>query len=117
MDHLVILVIFYVDVISCQNYNLPHIYRIFVEKNSIFEMKIFKLVPWYPNMVHIMWNDMVQYTFNFHKYYKSFKLFFKYICVFEYTCTLHSFPQICSNLPLYKMKWNSFFLISCLGYI
>jgi len=30
-------------------------------------MKIFKLVTWYPNMVQIMWNDMVQYTFNFHK--------------------------------------------------
>jgi len=29
---LTMLVIFYVDVISCQNFNLPHIYRIFVEK-------------------------------------------------------------------------------------
>jgi len=56
------LVIFYVDVIVCQNFNLPQIYRI-----SFFEMKIYKLVTWYPNMVHIMWNDMVQYTFNFHK--------------------------------------------------
>ncbi len=33
----------------------------------------------------------------------------EYICVFEYTNTLHSFPQIYSDLPLYKMKWNSFF--------
>jgi nicotinic acid mononucleotide adenylyltransferase len=48
------LVIFYVDVIFCQNFNLPHIYHI-----SIFEMKIYKLITWYPNMV--------QYTFNFHK--------------------------------------------------
>jgi len=47
--HLVMLVIFYVDVIVCQNFNLPHIYRI-----SFFEMKIYKLVTWYPNMVHIM---------------------------------------------------------------
>jgi hypothetical protein len=39
----------------------------------------------YPNMVHIMWNNMLQYTFNFHKDWKSFKLFMKYICVFEYT--------------------------------
>jgi hypothetical protein len=30
-------------------------------------MEIYKLVTWYPNMVHIMWNDMVQYTFDFHK--------------------------------------------------
>jgi hypothetical protein len=29
--HLVMLVIFYVDVISCQNFKLPHIYCIFVE--------------------------------------------------------------------------------------
>jgi hypothetical protein len=28
---------------------------------------------------------------------------------FEYKDTLHSFPQIYSNLPLYKMKWNKFF--------
>ncbi len=33
----------------------------------------------------------------------------EYICVFEYTCTLHSFPQIYSNIPLYKMKWNKIF--------
>jgi hypothetical protein len=31
------------------------------------------------------------------------------ICVFEYIGTLHLFSQIYSNLPLYKMKWNSFF--------
>jgi hypothetical protein len=33
----------------------------------------------------------------------------EYICVFEYTCTLHSFSQIYSNLLLYKMKWNNLF--------
>jgi hypothetical protein len=33
----------------------------------------------------------------------------EYICVFEYTCTLHLFPQIYSNLSFYKMKWNIFF--------
>jgi hypothetical protein len=72
-------------------------------------MKIYKLVTWYPNMVHIMWNDMILYTFNFHKNWKSFKFFLEYICVFEYTSTLHSFSQIYSNLSLYKMKGNSFF--------
>jgi hypothetical protein len=54
------LVIFYVDVITCQIFNLPHTYH-------ILEMKNLKLVTWYPNMVHIMSNDMVQYTFNFYK--------------------------------------------------
>jgi hypothetical protein len=45
-------------------------------------------------------------------------LFLEYICVFEYTNTLHLFPQIYSNFPLYKMKWNSsFFNILLLGYI
>jgi hypothetical protein len=62
------LVTFFVDVITCQNFNLSHISCILVKKNSFFEMKIFKLITWYPSMVHIMWNDMVQYTFNFHKY-------------------------------------------------
>ncbi len=36
--------------------------------------------------------------------------FLGYICVFEYTYTLHLFPQIYTNLPLYKMKCNSLFL-------
>jgi hypothetical protein len=35
-------------------------------KNSLFEMIFKKLVTWY-NMFQTMWNDMVQYTFNFHK--------------------------------------------------
>ncbi len=47
------------ELITCQNLNLPHIYCIFVFKNSFFEMKNFKLVAWYPNMVQTMWNDMV----------------------------------------------------------
>jgi hypothetical protein len=81
------IVILYVDVIFHQNLNLPHIYCIFVKKISFFEMKIYKLITWYPNMVHIMWNDMIQYTFKFHKDKKSFKLFLEYICVFEYTST------------------------------
>jgi hypothetical protein len=51
MVHLAMLVIFYVDVISCQNFNLPHIYSIFVEKTHFLKCK---LVTWYPNMVHIM---------------------------------------------------------------
>jgi hypothetical protein len=29
--HLTMLVIFYVDVITCENFNLPHIYHIFAE--------------------------------------------------------------------------------------
>jgi hypothetical protein len=53
-------VIFHVNVITCQNFNLPHIYHIFAGKKSYFEMKKFKLVTWYPNMV--------QCTFNCHKY-------------------------------------------------
>jgi hypothetical protein len=61
------LVIFHMNVTICQTFNLPHIYHIFAKKNSFFEMKIFKLIIWYPNMVQTMWNDMVQYTFNFHK--------------------------------------------------
>jgi hypothetical protein len=109
MAHLAMLVIFHVNVIICQIFNLPHIYCIFVEKTHFLLIIFFKLVTWYTNMVLIMWNDMVQYTFNFHKNKKSFKYFLKYIFFFEYTSTLHLFPQIYSNISLHKMKWNSFF--------
>jgi hypothetical protein len=67
MAHLVMLVIFNVNVITYQNFNLPYIYHIFAGKFSFFKMKIFKLVTWYPNMVLTIWNDMVQYIFNFLK--------------------------------------------------
>ncbi len=60
MAHLAMLVIFDVNVITYQNFNLSNIYCIFVDKNSFFEMNNFKLITWYPNVV--------QYTFNFHKY-------------------------------------------------
>jgi hypothetical protein len=54
MAHVAILIIFHVNVITCQIFNLPHIYHICVKKNSFFEMKIFKLITWYPNMVQNM---------------------------------------------------------------
>jgi len=54
MAHLAMFVILYVDVISYQYFNLPHIYCIFVQKISFIEMKIYKLITWYPNMNHIM---------------------------------------------------------------
>jgi hypothetical protein len=58
MTHLVMIVIFHVNMLTCQNFKLLHIYYIFVFKNSFFEMKFFKLVTWYPNMVQNIWNDM-----------------------------------------------------------
>jgi hypothetical protein len=89
------------------------IYHTFItsscRKNSFFEVKKFKLITWYPNMVQIMWNGMIQYSFNFQKNQKLFKWFLEFICVFEYIGTLHWFSQIYYNLRLYKMKWNSFF--------
>ncbi len=53
MAHLVMLVIFHVDVISCQNFKYTIHLSHFCSKSSFFEMKIYKLVTWYPNMVHI----------------------------------------------------------------
>jgi len=98
--------------------SIYHKFISFLVKKSFIEMKNFKLVTWYLNMVHIMWNDIIQYTFNFHKNYKLFKLFFEYICVFEYTSTQHLFPQIYSLISHF-IKWNEIvsFLISYLGYI
>jgi hypothetical protein len=54
MAHLTTYVIFHVNVITCKIFNLPHINHIFVEKTQFFEMKIFKLVIWYPNMIQTM---------------------------------------------------------------
>jgi len=39
MAHLVVLVIFHVNVITYQIFNLPHIYHIFVEKTHFLRYK------------------------------------------------------------------------------
>jgi len=39
MPNLTMLVIFYVDVVFCQIFNLPHIYRIFVLKTHFLKWK------------------------------------------------------------------------------
>jgi hypothetical protein len=67
MAHLVMLVIFYVNAIACQFFNLSHIYSIFVEKTHFWDGK-FQISHMISNiMVQTMWNDIVQYTFNCHK--------------------------------------------------
>jgi len=73
-------------------------------------MKIYKLVTWYPNMVHIMWNDMTWFNIlsTFTKTKNHLNCFWLYLC-FKYIGILHLFSQIYSNLSLYKMKWNSSF--------
>jgi hypothetical protein len=40
MAHLVMLVIFYVDLISCQNFNLPDIYRIFTKETHFLRWNL-----------------------------------------------------------------------------
>jgi hypothetical protein len=108
MAHRTMLAIFYVDVISSQNFNLPHIYRIFAKKTQFLNF-----FTNYSHGIQTLFILCEMTWFNipsiFNKDWKSFKLFFEYICVFEYTCTLHSFSQIYSNLPFYKIKLNIYF--------
>jgi hypothetical protein len=47
MAYLTMLVIFHVNIITCQIFNLPHIYYKFVEIFYFLGMKILKLVTWY----------------------------------------------------------------------
>jgi hypothetical protein len=67
MAHLAKLVIFHVNVNTCQNFNLPHMFIAFLLKKLIFWDEKFQINKWYPNMIQTMWNEMVTYTFNFHK--------------------------------------------------
>jgi hypothetical protein len=79
-------VIFYVDVIICQ---------------------IFNLVTWYASMVHIISNDMLQYTFN-HKNKNHLNFFWSILCFSIHRYITFIFTNIFQS-PTYKMKWNSFF--------
>jgi hypothetical protein len=117
MAHLAILVIFYVKWLVVKFSISTHIYCIFVEKNSFFEMKIFKFVTWYANMDHIIWNNMVNIFSTFIKIKNHLNCFWNifvflnthayYICFHKYTLISHF------------INWNEIisFLISCLGYI
>jgi predicted phosphatase len=108
MAHLTMLVIFYVDVISCQNFNLPHIYHIFVKKPHFWDenSQINHMVSEHGSY-YVKWHGSIYLQLT--QKVKIIKKIWEYICVFEYISTLHSCPQIYSNLPLYKMKWNIIF--------
>jgi hypothetical protein len=78
---LVMLLIFHVNVIICQ---------------------IFKLVTWYLNMVQTKWMTWFNKLSTFIKIKNHLNYFWNIFVVFG--------AQIYSNLPLNKMKWNSFFM-------
>ncbi len=109
MAHLAMLVIFHVIVIICQIFNLPHIYHIFAKKISFFRWKISNLShgiqTWF-KLCEMTWFNILS-TFIKIKNHLSF---FWSKFVFLNTHVHHIlFPQIYSNLPIYKMKWNHFF--------
>ncbi len=81
MVHLVMLVIFHVNVITLSIFQFTTHLSHLCWENSFFDMKIFKLITWYPNMVQNMWNDMVQYNLTFIKI-KNHLNFFWNIFVF-----------------------------------
>jgi len=56
MVHQAMFVIFHVNVIVLSNFQFPTYLSHFCFKNPFFEMKIFKLITWYPNMVHMVQN-------------------------------------------------------------
>jgi hypothetical protein len=58
MAHLVKLVIFHVNVITCEIFNLPPIYCIFARKTHFLRWKISNnLVTWYPN--YVKWHGSI----------------------------------------------------------
>jgi hypothetical protein len=107
MAHLIMLIIFHVNVIICQ-ISISHTCITFLLEKTIFWNENFQI----NHMVQIMWNGMVQYTFHFHKNKKSFKLFLKYIFVFEYIFTWHLFHKYTSISHV--IKWNDFLNINIL---
>jgi hypothetical protein len=77
-------------------------------KNSFLKMKNFKLVTWYPNMVHIMWNDSFNIPSTFINI-KNHLNYFWHIFVFlnthvHYTC-FHKYIPISHFI----MEWNNLF--------
>jgi hypothetical protein len=106
MTRLAMLVIFHVNVITLSNFQFTIHLSHLCCKNWFFWNENFQI----NHMVckhgskYVKWHGPLTFTKT-----KSFKCFLEYIRVFEYISTLHLFPEIYSNFPFYKMKWNSFF--------
>ncbi len=109
MACLIMLVILYVDVISCQNFNLSHIYHIFAEKTHFLKWKFSNesdgIQTWFM-LCEMTWSDTPS-TFINTKNHLNF--FWNIFVVFEYTSTLHLFSQTYSNLPLGLLSFWVFF--------
>jgi len=111
------LVIFYVDVIICQNFNLPHIFYILTGKNHFLRWKFLNqshgIQTWFKLCQMTCFNIPSTFikTKNHLNYFKNIFVFFNthvhYICFLKYTPISHF------------IKWIEIIscIIFCLGYI
>jgi hypothetical protein len=112
MSHLAMLVIFYVDVISCQDFNLPHIYHIFVLKTHFLRWKFTNyshgIQTWFI-LCEMTWFNILITFIETQNHLNCFWNIFVFLSTKVHYIRFH---RIYSNLPLYKMKW--FFFLNLL---
>jgi hypothetical protein len=88
----------------------------FCSKNSFFEMKIYKLITWYPNMVHICEMTWFNIPPTFIKNKNHLNVFWN---ILEFLSTHIHYICFHKYIPIsHFIKWNQiiYFLIFCLGY-
>jgi hypothetical protein len=111
------LVIFYVDVISYQNFNLPHIYRIFGQKNHFlrwkFTNKSHGIQTWFI-LCEMTWFNIPSTFIKTKNHLNFFWNIFVFLSLHVYYICFHKYTSI-----FHFIRWNEIvsILISCLGYI
>jgi hypothetical protein len=112
-SHLIMLVIFHVDVISCQNFYIPHIYCIFAQKIIFWDenLQISHMVS-KRGSYYVKWHGSTFIKTKNHLNY--FWNIFMFLNAYVHYIRLHKYTLIS-----YFIKWNEIilFLMSCLGYI
>jgi hypothetical protein len=109
MVHLTMFVIFHVNVITCQNFNLPHIYHIFVEKTPFLRWKFSNLshgIQTWLKLCEMTWFNIPSTFIKIKNHLNYFWSIFVFLNIHVHYIYFH---KIYSNLSFYKMKWNNFF--------
>jgi hypothetical protein len=117
MAHLAMFVIYNVDVIFYQNFNLPHIYHIFAKKIHFLK---WNFLNWSQGIQ--TWFILCEMAcFNIPSTFIKTKNHLNYFCnIFLFLSTQVHYIRFHIYIPIsYFIKWNEiiYFLISCLGYI
>jgi len=109
MAYLTMLFIFQVNVITCQNFNLSHIYRIFAKKTHFLKWKFSnKYMVFEHGSNNVKWHGSIYFQFS----YNVISYFLKIWNIFVFLSTQAHYICFHKHIPIsHFMKWNEIIFI------